>query len=142
MKTSTCDKHEGIKIEFEQLECPLCRAEAIEVKYEELKGEFNRAESHIVLQEMELEAERNISSEPIVPPNEMLKKAIELTVKERRASVSFLQRKLGLSYSYAHSLIEKMESLKIISGFKDNAGRTVLISFEDWQEKRENYVIN
>lgn len=59
---------------------------------------------------------------------DLLKQAVEIVVKNKKASTSFLQRSLKIGYSRAASLLDALEKLKIV-GEQDGAKpRDVLIT--------------
>lgn len=63
-----------------------------------------------------------------------LKDAIELTLTLGKISTSLLQRKLGIGYSQASQLIDKMEELGVVSKPDGTKPRKVLISVADYME--------
>jgi S-DNA-T family DNA segregation ATPase FtsK/SpoIIIE len=75
--------------------------------------------------------------QPHIPMNEgavdggedvMIQRAIAIIQVEERASISLLQRKLGIGYMRAARLIEKLEEMGIIGKPEPNSGvRPVLI---------------
>lgn len=52
--------------------------------------------------------------------------AVTLVLKHRRASISFVQRQLGIGYNRAAKLVEKMEQEGIVSPAASNGNREVL----------------
>lgn len=56
----------------------------------------------------------------------MLVVAQELVVKERRASISFVQRKLAIGYNRAARLIEELEKRGVVSPMNPDGSREVL----------------
>lgn len=81
-----------------------------------------------VLKERESEAENggngfssiNAESDP------MYDRAVELVLKSRRPSISWLQRNLGIGYNRAARLIEQMERSGLVSPMQSNGNREVL----------------
>ena len=59
--------------------------------------------------------------------DEMLIKAIDLVVAQGMASVSLLQRRLGVGYARAGRLVDVMEQLGVVSGHEGSKPRSVLI---------------
>lgn len=68
----------------------------------------------------------------------MLRPAIEIAIDSGTISTSMLQRKLKLGYARAARLIDKMETLGIVSEFAGSKPRTVLISYEKYMEMVAN----
>ncbi len=77
--------------------------------------------------------ERPEQDEPEVDPggDEMLRKAVETVVQQGTASVSLLQRRLGVGYARAGRLVDSLERLGVISGHEGSKPRTVLIGEGD-----------
>ena len=68
--------------------------------------------------------------------DEIINKAIEVVIDAGQASTSLLQRKLKLGYARAARIIDELEGMGIISGFEGSKPRNVLISREQWYEKK------
>ena len=77
--------------------------------------------------------ERPEQDEPEVDPggDEMLRKAVETVVQQGTASVSLLQRRLGVGYARAGRLVDSLERRGVISGHEGSKPRTVLIGEGD-----------
>lgn len=69
--------------------------------------------------------------EPDPESDEMLAKAIELVVQQGTASVSLLQRRLGVGYARAGRLVDMMERMSVVSGHEGSKPRTVLVGEGD-----------
>jgi hypothetical protein len=67
--------------------------------------------------------------------NELYKKALQIVIDEQKASMSLLQRKLGVGYNKAGMLIERMEEENYIEKFKGGASRKVLITQAQFDER-------
>jgi DNA segregation ATPase FtsK/SpoIIIE-like protein len=52
--------------------------------------------------------------------------AIEIVIDSRKASVSNLQRRLGIDYNRAVKIIEDMEKAKLVTPLQDNGNREIL----------------
>ncbi len=65
------------------------------------------------------------------PGDEMLMRAIEMVVQQGTASVSLLQRRLGVGYARAGRLVDQMERLGVVSGHEGSKPRSVLIGEAD-----------
>ncbi len=70
--------------------------------------------------------------EPVDDPldsdaDDMLEGAIEMVVQQGTASVSLLQRRLGVGYARAGRLVDAMERLGVVSGHEGSKPRAVLV---------------
>src|SRR5262245_36539223 len=65
--------------------------------------------------------------------DELYEAAVDIVVRERRGSVSLLQRCLGIGYGRAARLIDFMAEDKIVGEYNGAQAREVLISLEDWE---------
>jgi S-DNA-T family DNA segregation ATPase FtsK/SpoIIIE len=63
--------------------------------------------------------------------DDMTEQAIELVVQQGTASVSLLQRRLGVGYARAGRLVDVMEQLGVVSGHEGSKPRNVLIGEAD-----------
>jgi len=68
------------------------------------------------------------------PEDEKLNEAIRCVVENGQASVSMLQRKIGLGFSRAGKLIDEMEKRGIVGPYQGSKPREVLITKAQWQE--------
>ncbi len=73
--------------------------------------------------------ERPEPKEEVFDPDadEMLRRAMDLVVTQGTASVSLLQRRLGVGYARAGRLVDMMEQLGVVSGHEGSKPRTVLM---------------
>ncbi len=70
--------------------------------------------------------------DPLDPDaDDLITKAIEMVVAQGTASVSLLQRRLGVGYARAGRLVDVMERMGIISGHEGSKPRTVLVGEGD-----------
>ncbi len=74
------------------------------------------------------------SSEDDGPEDEKLNEAIRCVVENGQASVSMLQRKIGLGFSRAGKLIDEMEKRGIVGPYQGSKPREVLLTKAQWQE--------
>ncbi len=65
--------------------------------------------------------------------DDMYEGAVDVVVRERRGSVSLLQRCLGIGYGRAARLIDFMAEDGIVGEYNGSQAREVLISLEDWE---------
>lgn len=73
--------------------------------------------------------ERRDGPEEVGPQDgdEMLAPAVELVVQQGTASVSLLQRRLGVGYARAGRLVDVLERMGVVSGHEGSKPRSVLI---------------
>ncbi len=67
--------------------------------------------------------------------DELYKKALQIVIDEQKASMSLLQRKLGIGFYKAGMLIERMEEENYIEEFKGGSSRKVLITQAQFDER-------
>ncbi len=65
---------------------------------------------------------------PSVETDVFYKQAVDIVVNEQKASISYLQRRLGIGYNRAAKLIEAMEANGIVSPPAANGKRTILVA--------------
>jgi S-DNA-T family DNA segregation ATPase FtsK/SpoIIIE len=65
--------------------------------------------------------------------DELYEAAVDIVVRERRGSVSLLQRCLGIGYGRAARLIDYMAEDRIVGEYNGAQAREVMISVEDWE---------
>lgn len=65
--------------------------------------------------------------------DELYETAVDIVVRERRGSVSLLQRALGIGYGRAARLIDFMAEDGIVGEYNGSQAREVMISLEDWE---------
>jgi S-DNA-T family DNA segregation ATPase FtsK/SpoIIIE len=70
--------------------------------------------------------------DPLDPDaDDLIGKAVEMVVAQGTASVSLLQRRLGVGYARAGRLVDMMERMGVISGHEGSKPRTVLVGEAD-----------
>ncbi|MBK6939574.1 MAG: hypothetical protein IPH13_05095 [Planctomycetes bacterium] len=65
-------------------------------------------------------------------------KAGDLVVGQSKASISFLQKQLGVGYFQAAKLLDRLEKEKIIGPYTGGVNRDVLIDLVEWQAKKSS----
>jgi S-DNA-T family DNA segregation ATPase FtsK/SpoIIIE len=65
--------------------------------------------------------------------DELYEAAVDIVVRERRGSVSLLQRALGIGYGRGARLIDFMAEDGIVGEYNGSQAREVLISLEEWE---------
>jgi len=56
----------------------------------------------------------------------LYRQAVEIVLRERKASTSFIQRKLQIGYNRAARLVESMEAAGLVGPIQSNGSREVL----------------
>jgi DNA segregation ATPase FtsK/SpoIIIE, S-DNA-T family len=72
--------------------------------------------------------------------DEMFADALRLVVRERQASVSFLQRRLKVGYSRAARLMDLLEAAGVVSPYDGSKARDVMVDesfLESWHEQQK-----
>ncbi|MBI2683830.1 MAG: DNA translocase FtsK [Actinobacteria bacterium] len=91
-----------------------------------------RGQGQPVLREELLQRPEPAIEDPLDPhADELLHRAMDLVVSQGTASVSLLQRRLGVGYARAGRLVDMMEQLGVVSGHEGSKPRTVLMGPSD-----------
>ncbi len=69
--------------------------------------------------------------------DELYEAAVEVVIRERRGSVSLLQRALGIGYGRGARLIDFMAEDGVVGQYNGSQAREVVISMEDWEARRQ-----
>lgn len=75
------------------------------------------------------------SVEPI-KNDDLLDDAFKIVTESGSASISMLQRRLGIGYARAANLIDIMEHLGLVSGFDGSHPRKVLVTYNEWLNRK------
>jgi S-DNA-T family DNA segregation ATPase FtsK/SpoIIIE len=67
--------------------------------------------------------------------DELYEAAVDIVIRERRGSVSLLQRALGIGYGRAARLIDFMAEDGVVGQYNGAQARDVLISLEEWEAR-------
>jgi S-DNA-T family DNA segregation ATPase FtsK/SpoIIIE len=111
----------------------LQRLQGAYVSEEEIKAVTDhwRAQGRPELRE-ELLERREAEEDPLDPDaDDLIAKAVDLVVAQGTASVSLLQRRLGVGYARAGRLVDMMERMGVVSGHEGSKPRTVLVTEAD-----------
>ena len=68
--------------------------------------------------------------------DELLPAAVDVILETGQASVSMLQRRLKLGYARAARIVDEMEEKGIVGPFQGAKPRSILITKEQWEEKK------
>ena len=69
--------------------------------------------------------------------DEVYEEAVKLILETKQASVSVLQRRLGLGYTRAARLIDMMEDEGLVGPYQGSKPRDILMSQEEYQSKND-----
>ncbi len=72
-----------------------------------------------------------VAPNPSDEQDPLFDEAVKIVVESRRASISFIQRKLRVGYQRAARLMEEMEELRIVTPPQSNGNREVLMAAEN-----------
>ena len=110
-----------------------------------IKNSFILQYDESVIEEVERQAERVGDSKgggefsgDLDVNDEKLEEAIEVVINEGQASTSKLQRFLQVGYGRAAKLIDIMENMGIVGPPDGNKPRQILITKEEWYERKLN----
>jgi len=107
-----------------RLHAPFASEEEIEKIVEFLKSQREAEYDNTILSSIESESE---GLEEIENVDELFEEAKEIILKERRTSISYLQRRLQIGYNRAANIIEQMERAGILSPPNAKGQREILI---------------
>jgi S-DNA-T family DNA segregation ATPase FtsK/SpoIIIE len=74
-----------------------------------------------------LEKKRQANFDTNVNEDELFEEAAHIVVRHQQGSVSLLQRRLKIGYSYAARLVDELEAAGIVGPFDGSKARTVLV---------------
>jgi S-DNA-T family DNA segregation ATPase FtsK/SpoIIIE len=69
--------------------------------------------------------------------DDLYETAVDIVLRERRGSVSLLQRALGIGYGRAARLIDFMAEDGVVGQYNGAQARDVLISLEEWEARNQ-----
>ena len=67
--------------------------------------------------------------EEVLHNRDILRQAVALIILERKASPSYLQRRLRIGYNRAAEIIGELEKRKLVSPVRDDGKREILANF-------------
>ena len=102
--------------------------------------EIERITDHIKSQRQPeyIEAIMDVHNKPTFKKfekDEMYEEAVKMVLETRQASVSMLQRRLGLGYARAARIVDMMEAEGVVGPFQGSKPREILISMEEYRAK-------
>ena len=66
--------------------------------------------------------------------DDLFDQAVQTVIENGSASVSVLQRRLGIGYPRAARLVDELEKKKVIGPFEGSKPRKILITETEWLE--------
>jgi len=90
---------------------------------EYLKSQRNADYDSLIINTLEEAA----ALEEVEDLDELFEEAKEIILKEKRTSISYLQRRLNIGYNRAANIIEQMERMGILSAPNGKGQREILI---------------
>ncbi len=112
---------------------PLVTDEEIERVIDFINKQREPSYNEEILKQQE-EASRS-SSYRLNKEDKMFKDAVRVILETGHASVSILQRRLGLGYTRAARLIDAMEEQGIVGGYRGSKPREILVDREEYLKK-------
>jgi S-DNA-T family DNA segregation ATPase FtsK/SpoIIIE len=106
-----------------RLHAPFTNEEEIEKVVEYLKSQRNADYDTMIINTLEEAA----ALEEVEDLDELFEEAKEIILKEKRTSISYLQRRLNIGYNRAANIIEQMERTGILSAPNGKGQREILI---------------
>jgi len=110
-----------------RLHGPFCSDAEVEAVVAHLKTQASPDYLETVTEEIEEEGAISESGEFSGSGNELYDKAVNIVLNDKKASTSYLQRRLSIGYNKAATLIEKMEEEGIISPANHAGKREILV---------------
>ena len=106
-----------------RLHAPFTKEEEIEKVVEYLKSQRKADYDSIIINTLEEAA----ALEEVDDLDELFEEAKEIILKEKRTSISYLQRRLNIGYNRAANIIEQLERTGILSAPNGKGQREILI---------------
>ncbi|MBR1906933.1 MAG: DUF87 domain-containing protein [Clostridiales bacterium] len=117
--------------------------EEVEVVIEYLKNKYGSMYDEDIINEIDRTAEGAeggamdaVSGGDSGPSNDLFEQAVETVIENGSASVSVLQRRLGIGYPRAARLIDELEKKQIIGPFEGSKPRKILVTKTEWLEMK------
>ncbi|MCR4776999.1 MAG: DNA translocase FtsK [Saccharofermentans sp.] len=115
--------------------------EEVEVVVEYLKNKYGSMYDEDIINEIDRTAEGAeggamdaVSGGDSGASNDLFEQAVETVIENGSASVSVLQRRLGIGYPRAARLIDELEKKQIIGPFEGSKPRKILVTKTEWLE--------
>jgi DNA segregation ATPase FtsK/SpoIIIE-like protein len=89
------------------------------------------------------EEEEGVAADP-ARQDELFEEALRIVLRERQASVSFLQRRLKVGYSRAGRLMDLLEAAGVVSPYDGSKARDVIVGegfLEEWNARKDSQLV-
>ena len=118
---------------IQRVHAPFVADEEIESIVEHLKSQGTPKYLEQITQDTDDSAKSDsyVGSSDDSDGNDMYEEAVAIVLRDRKASTSYLQRRLSIGYNRAATLIERMEEENIVSPAGNAGKREILIPAED-----------
>lgn len=94
------------------------------------------------LMQLKTEEEQEATAGPgFKERDDLYEAAVDVVIRERRGSVSLLQRCLGIGYGRAARLIDFMAEDGIVGPYNGSNAREVMMSVEDWESRNSDEAV-
>ena len=117
--------------------------EEVEIVVEYLKNKYGSMYDEDIINEIDRTAEGAeggamdaMSGGDSGSSNDLFEQAVETVIENGSASVSVLQRRLGIGYPRAARLIDELEKKQIIGPFEGSKPRKILVTKTEWLEMK------
>ena len=110
------------------------RVQGTFVSDSEVEKVANYLKSHQTVCNEKIYASDRESQDIPINRQKLFDEAVEVVIAENIASVSIIQRKLGIGYPRAAKFIDEMEKLHYIGPFQGSSPRKILIKLDEWLE--------
>lgn len=107
------------------------------LKLNEYLNHLNTIVSNIMISKENVPSNHTLQT-PSYEGDDAFKQAVDVVVSIGAASVSVLQRRMGVSYAQAAHLIDELETKHIIGPFEGSKPRRILITKEEWLAMKSN----
>ena len=97
------------------------------VSYLKSQGEPDYIEGVLEGGTVDGEGDLSLDGEAGGEKDPMYDQAVEIVLKDRKASISYVQRKLRIGYNRSARLLEDMEKAGLVSGLTTSGQREVLV---------------
>lgn len=115
-------------------QAPLVEDEEIENIVDFIKSQREHSYNEEILKEQE---KASSSKNKLSKKDELFNDAIRVVLETKHASVSMLQRRLGLGYTRAARLIDSMEDESIVGPYRGSKPREILVDIEEYLKNKE-----
>lgn len=108
--------------------------EIIKKQLEEIKNIINKnTNSSLLTNQVNYYNEDN-DTDPL------LDSAVTFVIENGIASTSIIQRNFRLGYARAGRILDQMESLGVVSGYRGSKPRDILVTLEQWKDIKKNNI--